>query len=444
VARILSMPQVEALILDLDETMYQCPKYSAQRDQSEMAAMARVWGVTYETAAARFDAQRKNLTESLGRKASRNETAASFGFSLGWWNEIREQSFSPELYLSPNEHLVRCLSELSKRYKVAVASNSPTPIVHRVLDALGLGSLKKTWVVIGTNDGKAKPDSDLYALAAELLSVAFDRCLSVGDREDMDGWPAMKLGMGAIIVDDVNDLIGLLENLLSTPKPNSNFDISKLLGLYRSGEVVSAGFTGQAGAGKTTNAELAHRVAFQKDIPTAHLPLDAFFRKSSKGRKAWLEEGKKLGEQEFARRADQMTWWDFDRFQESLAQLSKGRDLHLDGVYNRADGGELTGTISIKVPRKGLMVVCEGVAIGHLSKSFHQLVYLHARPEVRTIRLGARDAHRKGPEAEERFRITQEFERRYFSQHMDKPHMFVDTSGSMPTIMGAPPSVSQL
>lgn len=443
-ARILSMPQVEALILDLDETMYQCPQYSAQRDQCEIAAMAKAWDVTYEIAAARFDAQRKNLTESLGRKASRNETAASFGFSLGWWNEIRERDFCPEWYLKPNELLVRCLSRLSTCYKVAVASNSPTNIIHRVLDAIGLGSVKKAWVVIGTNDGKAKPDSDLYALAAELLSVPFDRCLSVGDREDMDGWPAMKLGMGAIIVDDVNDLVGLLENLLSTPKPDSNFDISKFLGLFRSGEVVTVGFTGQAGAGKTTNAELAHRVAFQKGIRTAHLPLDAFFRKSSKARKAWLEEGKKLGEDEFAKRADQMNWWDFGRFQESLAHLSKGRDLHLEGVYNRADGGELTGSIHIPVPREGIGVVCDGVAIAHLSDYFHHLVYFHARPEVRTIRLGARDSHRKGPEAEERFRITQEFERRYFSQHMDKPHMFVDTSGPMPTIMGAPPSVSQL
>ncbi len=444
-ARILSLPNVEGLILDLDLTLYDNREYTKACDLSEVKALSRAWAVSEDDALARFTAARENLSVELGHKASRNETVASLGFSLDWWNEVRTSGFCPEKFLCVNPRLVETLRRISERYKVSIASNSPTPIVHRVLETLGLGDLKNGWMVLGTNDAMPKPSSELYRMAAQLLGLRFDKCLSIGDREEMDGWPAMRLGMGAIIIDDVDDLIGLLENLLEVAEfRENNFDISRLLNLYRPGQVDFCGFTGQAGAGKTTNAHLTERVANQLLIPTVQLSLDVFFRKSSKARKAWLEEGKALGPEEYAARADQMSWWNFEQFEEVLHDLRSGRSVTLRNVYNREDGGELTGTVNLDVPDKGLVVICEGVAIAHMSDYFSHLVYLHARPEVRASRLQKRDAHRRGPEAAERFKLTEAFERRYFGEHLSRADMFVDTSDAVPYIMKEPPAITTL
>jgi len=444
-ARILAMPQAEALILDFDETLYKNPAYSRQRDESEIWALSRAWGASFEETLVRFEFQRAGLSAGLGRKASRSETVRQMGFSLAWWNQIREQGFQPERYLAPNHALNAKLIQLTSLYRIAVASNSPTPVVERGLRAMGLDAERLCWVVVGTNDAEPKPDSGLYQLAAQKLGVPTSKCLSIGDREDMDGFPAMRLGMGAVMVDSVEDLIDLCEHLLFSAKlSGESFDISQMLKLFKPGEVTFVGFTGQAGAGKTTNADHVHRLGTELQVPTTQLSLDYFFRLSSRERKLWLEEGKQLGQDEYSRRADQMLWWDFDRLEEAINTLRQGNILKLHNVYNRADKGELTLNLEVD-PNDGKLVVFEGVAVAHLSHHFSQLVYLHASPGVRKQRLAERDKGRRavGPEAEERFRLTEAFEQRYFAEHMAKAHMWVDTSGFVPRVMPTSPHLGE-
>ena len=197
------------------------------------------------------------------------------------------------------------------------------------------------------------------------------------------------------------------------------------------GEVSILGITGQAGAGKTNYiTPRIKKIAESYGVPADYLGMDSFFRLSSRGRKSWIEEGGKISDEEAAYRKDQINWWDFDWAFESLYRLKEGKPLSLEGVYNRSDGGELTGTVHIEPPNEGMLLIFEGVPIAHLKHAMNKLAFVYAPSDIRLNRLRDRDRHRKGDEVKERFRITQDFETRYYPRYWEAIDMFLDNSNS--------------
>ena len=65
-------------------------------------------------------------------------------------------------------------------------------------------------VLVGLDDTlSGKPSPGPFEETARRLGLAPARCVSVGDRFDVDLAPAMELGMGAILVDGVEDVYEL-------------------------------------------------------------------------------------------------------------------------------------------------------------------------------------------------------------------------------------------
>lgn len=124
--------------------------------------------------------------------------------------------------------------------------------------------------------------------------------------------------------------------------------------------------------------------------------------------------------------------------------MASGRSLHLAGVYNREDGGELSLDVTIPINGDGAVILKDGVAIAHMRAHIERLIYLHAHREVRYGRLQHRDPYRRGPEAEERFRLTEAFEQRYFREYMSRADIFMDNSNCNPVLMSGPPELDQL
>lgn len=211
--------------------------------------------------------------------------------------------------------------------------------------------------------------------------------------------------------------------------------VQPLVALFRAGEIKVLALTGQAGAGKTTISQQWLELGKSLDIPMAILSLDAFFRLSRRGRAAWLEEGRQLGSEEYARRADQQAWWDFDRLKRVLAEFRRGQPINLRGVYNREDNGELTGQVHLDPVKNGLILILEGVAVAHVGADL--VLYLHASADTRFARMLKRDT-RNVPQARERFRLTQEFEQRYFNFAWSSIGMFVQNEGEGLVLMRDP------
>jgi phosphoglycolate phosphatase/putative hydrolase of the HAD superfamily len=55
----------------------------------------------------------------------------------------------------------------------------------------------------------AKPDEKPFLKFSELSACAPETCVSIGDRYDIDLVPPMEIGMGAILVDGVEDVYEL-------------------------------------------------------------------------------------------------------------------------------------------------------------------------------------------------------------------------------------------
>lgn len=197
--------------------------------------------------------------------------------------------------------------------------------------------------------------------------------------------------------------------------------------LHKPGKVSILGLTGQAGAGKSNRiAPLIVEEAVQLGAKAQILGLDTFFILSSRQRKVWIAEGWKISEAEGLRREDQINWWNFPLAEQSLLTLRQSRRLHLSGVYNRKDQGELTDEITIEPPLEGMIVVFDGVAIAHL-QALSCLWYVHAPGDVRQARLFKRDGDRRtlDHEAQKRWEVTERFERSYFPEHWRRIKMFV-------------------
>ncbi len=199
---------------------------------------------------------------------------------------------------------------------------------------------------------------------------------------------------------------------------------------YTPNKVNIVGICGQAGAGKTNHiTPLLMQAAKKNNIFSDILGLDSFFILSSRERKAWLNEPS-LSKEEKERRQNQINWWDFSKAELTLETITGGQTIHLTGIYNRSDGGELTGELRIDPPEEGMLLFFDGVAIVQLKKLLKSILYVHTPSETRFNRLFPRDNGRrsKKDEAEKRFELTQKFEQSYFPEYWKNIDLFIDNS----------------
>lgn len=197
------------------------------------------------------------------------------------------------------------------------------------------------------------------------------------------------------------------------------------------------GIGGQAGAGKTKISESI----FEKKENVTKIDIDWFFCLSRNQRAAWLEEGKLISPEEWAKRSDQKNWWDFSKIEEAIAKLKNGETAVLHNVYNRKDNGEFTGHQIITPPTDGGFILLEGVPT-ILVKNIDFLLFVHAEPKIRKARLEQRDP-RKGASAIERWEITQRFETREYLKLINKPDIFLDNSGEITSTIIKRPLISK-
>ena len=125
------------------------------------------------------------------------------------------------------EDAIRCLEQLSKRYKIGVIANQALGTVerlqqHGILQFIDL-------VIASAEEGVAKPDPRIYQIALERSGCKPENAVMIGDRIDNDIVPAKRMGIKTIWIkqgfgglwnickedeapdNTVNDLVELLE-----------------------------------------------------------------------------------------------------------------------------------------------------------------------------------------------------------------------------------------
>jgi HAD superfamily hydrolase (TIGR01509 family) len=199
-----------ALVFDLDNTLYTNPAYAAFQEEVLVERLGRELGIGTDAAAARIAALRAERESAGLGKTSLGKLFAAIGIDIATSVAWREECIEPSKWLAKDQKLDRALSALSKRFALALMTNNPRLIGEKSLEALGVR--RHFSVLVGLDDTlSGKPAPEPFALVSRRLGLDPSRCVSIGDRFDVDLAPAMELGMGAILVDGVEDVYLLPE-----------------------------------------------------------------------------------------------------------------------------------------------------------------------------------------------------------------------------------------
>jgi len=212
---IFSLPQngIKSLIFDMDCTLYTHDEYAQSQIDLPIERLARLQGKTFEQMRGEITSFQKNWADSHeGKKISLGNTLTHFGISIEENIRWREELCEPEKYLVRDEALRNCLLQLEKRFSLILVTNNPVSMAVRTLSVLGVHDIFQK--IIGLDTLRlSKPHEKIFIEAAFLCDAPLERCVSIGDRYDIDIALPLELGMGGILVDGVEDVYQLVSML---------------------------------------------------------------------------------------------------------------------------------------------------------------------------------------------------------------------------------------
>jgi len=203
--------QYEAWLVDLDGTLY-TQRWVRLAMAAELLLLG--WGALpilrrfrHEQEAQRAEVvagQALALTHESPFHAQLARTAQALGVPVSKVESVVRDW----MFVRPRKWIRRCLNtSLLAELRSFKAQGGRTALVSDYpasskLEALGAPGLFDVVVASGEANGprRLKPDPEGYLRAAELLSVAPERCLVVGDRDDADGAAARAAKMGFRLV----------------------------------------------------------------------------------------------------------------------------------------------------------------------------------------------------------------------------------------------------
>jgi len=121
------------------------------------------------------------------------------------YEEWRKKLENPFKVWIPFDHVMEELTRLSKEgYRLGVISNWDKTAVP-LLDLHGLTPLFEN-IIISSEVGFEKPDTEIFKIALDRASVSVEDCLYVGDNYYDDGIGSRKAGMDFVIINSFGTL----------------------------------------------------------------------------------------------------------------------------------------------------------------------------------------------------------------------------------------------
>ncbi len=205
---------IDLLIFDIDGTLYSGGPYAQAQFDVQYLYLAQTRGGTAVEWKNKIDYFRATWAATHdGAKISLGNALLEFGVDIDESIRLRETLLKPEKFLIPDPALHAALTKLKSRYSLSAVTNNPVLIGRKTLKALGVEKLFTT--LVGLDSCRvSKPHEAPYRLAAALAGASFTRCVSIGDRYDIDIKLPLSLGMGGILVEGAWDVYALPETLI--------------------------------------------------------------------------------------------------------------------------------------------------------------------------------------------------------------------------------------
>lgn len=204
---------LDTIIFDIDGTLYTNALYVFEQVDAQIRHFAHIRGISEKEARWQIHRYRESWSQrNGGKKISLGNTFVAFGVSIeesiNWRNTLLE----PSNYLKRDDKLRASLEKLGTKYKMVCVTNNPVVAAKKTLAAVGIEDLLPDVIGLDTC-GKSKPAKENLDKAIEIAGTQFDRCISIGDRYDIDLALPLELGMGAMLVSGAEDLYNLWDLL---------------------------------------------------------------------------------------------------------------------------------------------------------------------------------------------------------------------------------------
>ena len=211
---------LRAFIFDIDSTLYTNQAYAFEQVDCQVRQFAKERGISADEARRMVAEYRKQFAaEHNGSKVSLGNTLLSFGVPIEQSVQWRRELLEPADFLRRDEKLIDELKILQKKYQLICVTNNPVLPARKTLDALGISEFFPEIVGLDTCF-KSKPALEPFETAVERLSkssesgVKAENCIAIGDRYDMDIALPLKMGMGGILVNGVEEVYQIHKNVL--------------------------------------------------------------------------------------------------------------------------------------------------------------------------------------------------------------------------------------
>ncbi|MDR0760995.1 MAG: HAD family hydrolase [Treponema sp.] len=206
-------PTISALLFDMDNTLYSNEEYLRFQFESPVRRLAEIRNTSFDETQREIAEYRKTWAAEHGAaqgysQISLGNVFLAFGVSIKETVRWREELYEPARFLKKDPKLRGTLSALASSFSLAVVTNNPVLVARKTLAVLGVEDLFGVLVGLDTC-GVSKPHTAPFLKGAELLEASPETCVSIGDRYDIDIALPLKLGMGGILVDGVEDVYGL-------------------------------------------------------------------------------------------------------------------------------------------------------------------------------------------------------------------------------------------
>ena len=184
---------IEALLIDLDGTLYHSARYSTALAVAMYRTLATFLDVDVRTAEAILKDRKKRLV-------TMTRSVESLGLDRRIFYRRLARNIQPAKYIRPNRRRSATLTWLKKKnLKLALVSNSGRPLVRKILKALNIPPSFFD-AVVTSDEAKPKPAPDSYRMAMRLLSTIPCRAAYVGDRPRAELKQAKSLGLRTVLV----------------------------------------------------------------------------------------------------------------------------------------------------------------------------------------------------------------------------------------------------
>ena len=201
---------IQALIFDMDDTLYTSPELKEAYRQAACNLIAEVKGTDLLETKDLYHRTRTVIAARCGYTPSNKLILHELGIAWEIWQDQIIRTIDPGSFIRQDPELVTTLSVLSSRYRLGLLTNNNRVHTDRILEILGVGPFFQAILTL-SETGKTKPDRTLCSAMACLLDVLPEKCLVIGDEEGIDLVPARAAGMKTYQVRHVSDVHRLRE-----------------------------------------------------------------------------------------------------------------------------------------------------------------------------------------------------------------------------------------